>query len=568
MQNGFSYDNRWVVPYNAYLLKKFQCHINVEFVGSFLCIRYLYKYIHKGVDVSTVALTTTENKTQHDKDEIEQFINARTIDPYDAHWRMMEYPIQDRFPAVMSLAIHLDGQQNVVFRDGHAEEAMERVKDTTLTAYFKLNQSDPEARQLKYREIPEHYVWNPSKALWTKRKNLKEDKAPTMIGRINNVSPIQGERFYLRLLLNHKIGSFSYQDLLKHNGEVFSTFKEVCLSMGLLEDDSEWIHSMKEISSFGMPVQIRGSFAVILQYCRPTEPLKLFEQFLDTMSEDFIYHEIKERCCSREDLNMEEIKSKVLRAIDDELSNMGGRLSKFPEMPQPQQLSEAETIAAMFRDELYDRDSQSEVASQLQPRLNETQAALCEDLYHAVHAGKDEKVVKEFILNAPGGYGKTFLFQAIASKIRSEGGIVLCVASTGLAAQNLEGGRTAHSRFKIPIDILDDSMCGINAQSHLAKLMKAADLIIWDEIFSVHRYNIEAVERTLRDVLNTKERWGGKEGDLYYLFYFYSFFISISGDLFWRRSKADLAHCKESWKTTDCPGLHSVLTALWRDEAV
>ena len=82
----------------------------------------------------------------------------------------------------------------------------------------------------------------------------------------------------------------------------------------------------------------------------------------------------------------------------------------------------------------------------------------------AVHAGNGEAVAKEFILNAPGGYGKTFVFQVIASKIRSEGGIVLCVASTGLAAQNLEGGRTAHSRFKIPIDILEDSVCNIKAQ--------------------------------------------------------------------------------------------------------
>lgn len=86
----------------------------------------------------------------------------------------------------------------------------------------------------------------------------------------------------------------------------------------------------------------------------------------------------------------------------------------------------------------------------------------------------------------------------------------MCVASTGLAAQNLEGGRTAHSRFKIPIDIFDDSVCNIKAQSHLAKLIRAADLIIWDEIFSVHRFNVEAVERTLRDVTNCKEAWGGK----------------------------------------------------------
>ena len=117
-----------------------------------LSIKYLY---HKGVDVGTV---TIENR-----DEISRFINARMIDAHDAHWRTMEYKIQDRFPAVTSLAIHTEGQQNIVFREGQAKEALAAAKDTTLLAFFKLNRSDPEARQYLYMEIPEHYTWNDQK---------------------------------------------------------------------------------------------------------------------------------------------------------------------------------------------------------------------------------------------------------------------------------------------------------------------------------------------------------------------------------------------------------------------
>ena len=508
-KDGFKYDNRWVVPYNSYILKKFKCHVNCEFCGSFLTIRYLYKYIHKGVDVATIGIKSEEKI--NDKDEIERFVNARTIDPYDAHWRIMEYSIQDRFPAVMSLAIHLDGQQNIVFRDGKAEEALEKMKDTTLTAYFRLNQSDSDAEKLLYKEIPEHYVWDKTKGQWNKRKiQPRKTDVPRMIGRINNVSPVQGERFYLRLLLNHKKGAKSYQDLLIHEGEVQSTFKQVCLAMGLLEDDSEWLFSMEEIAKFGMPVQIRASFAVILRYCKPAEPLKIFEKFLDVMAEDFVHSEKRKHQCENNELNLDDIKNQVLRSLDDELTQMGGSLSDFPDMPHPPPLTEAEKTAMIFREEMFDRAKQAQIVTNLQPLLNQEQAKLCEDIYQAVHAGKDEKVKREFILNAPAGFGKTFLFKVIAAKIRSEGGIVLCVASTGLAAQNLEGGRTAHSRFNIPIEIFDDSMCNIKAQSHLCKLIKAADLIIWDEIYSVHRYNIEAVERTFRDILNCKESWGNK----------------------------------------------------------
>ena len=98
----------------------------------------------------------------------------------------------------------------------------------------------------------------------------------------------------------------------------------------------------------------------------------------------------------------------------------------------------------------------------------------------------------------------------IAAKIRSEGGIVLNVATTGLAAQNLIGGRTAHSRFKIPIPIQEDSTCSIKAQSDLAKLLRETKLIVWDEIFSCHRYNVEAVDRSLQDIIETDELFGGK----------------------------------------------------------
>ena len=111
---------------------------------------------------------------------------------------------------------------------------------------------------------------------------------------------------------------------------------------------------------------------------------------------------------------------------------------------------------------------------------------------------------------SPGGFGKTFVFQVLAAKIRSEDGIVLNVATTGLAAQNLIGGRTAHSRFKIPIPIQEDSTCSIKAQSDIAKLLRENKLIVLDEIFSCHRYNVEAVDRTLRDIIQIDELFGSK----------------------------------------------------------
>ncbi|KAH0663998.1 hypothetical protein KY290_029894 [Solanum tuberosum] len=43
-------DNSSVVPYNPYLLGKFNCHINVEVCSDIKVVKYLYKYICKGHD--------------------------------------------------------------------------------------------------------------------------------------------------------------------------------------------------------------------------------------------------------------------------------------------------------------------------------------------------------------------------------------------------------------------------------------------------------------------------------------------------------------------------------------
>ncbi|XP_027173989.1 uncharacterized protein LOC113773551 [Coffea eugenioides] len=44
----FQFDNRWVVPYNPYLLAKYDCHINVEVCSTIEAVKYIYKYIYKG----------------------------------------------------------------------------------------------------------------------------------------------------------------------------------------------------------------------------------------------------------------------------------------------------------------------------------------------------------------------------------------------------------------------------------------------------------------------------------------------------------------------------------------
>lgn len=90
------------------------------------------------------------------------------------------------------------------------------------------------------------------------------------------------------------------------------------------------------------------------------------------------------------------------------------------------------------------------------------------------------------------------------------------IASSAIAALLLPGGRTTHSRFKIPLNVHEDSICDIKQGSMLAHLLSKVDLIIWDEAPMAHHHTFEAVDRTLKDILSVGDKtaltkpFGGK----------------------------------------------------------
>jgi UDP-N-acetyl-D-mannosaminuronic acid transferase (WecB/TagA/CpsF family) len=63
----------------------------------------------------------------------------------------------------------------------------------------------------------------------------------------------------------------------------------------------------------------------------------------------------------------------------------------------------------------------------------------------------------------------------------------MLATSSRIASLLLLGGRTTHSRFKISINLHDESTYNITQQMKVAKLVRKADLIIWDEAPMMHR---------------------------------------------------------------------------------
>ncbi|KAL6567926.1 hypothetical protein OROGR_001594 [Orobanche gracilis] len=88
-------------------------------------------------------------------------------------------------------------------------------------------------------------------------------------------------------------------------------------------------------------------------------------------------------------------------------------------------------------------------------------------------------------------------------RLKGKGDIVLPVASSGIASLLLLKGRTAHSRFGIPLLVDEKSYCNkINLGTEMTELLNTK-LIIWDEVSMTHIYCFEALDRSLEDVMRS-----------------------------------------------------------------
>ncbi|CAA0810619.1 PIF1 helicase [Striga hermonthica] len=122
----------------------------------------------------------------------------------------------------------------------------------------------------------------------------------------------------------------------------------------------------------------------------------------------------------------------------------------------------------------------------------------------------EEKKKGAFFVDGRGGTGKSFLYRALLATVRSRGCIALATATSDIAASILPGGRTTHSRFKIPIDLSDVKFCSISKQSCLGSLIRESKLIVWDEAPMAKRDAIEALNLALKDLCCSDEFFGGK----------------------------------------------------------
>lgn len=207
-------------------------------------------------------------------------------------------------------------------------------------------------------------------------------------------------------------------------------------------------------------------------------------------------------------LSDDEKKKFALLEIEKILKRCGTSLKKYPSMPQVANTHSKDSNVLILDERSYDHEALLETLDRDIPKMTPEQRKIYDEILDAVNKERGGM----FFVSGFGGTGKTFLWKLLSAAIRSRGDIALNVASSGIASLLLQGGRTAHSRFGIPLNPDEFSSCTIAHGSDQANLVKEASLIIWDEAPMMSRYCFEALDRSLSDIIGKQsdKPFGGK----------------------------------------------------------
>eukprot|EP00794_Sanderia_malayensis_P001007 gene1007-biopygen253 len=386
-------------------------------------------------------------------------------------------------------------QHAIYFTD--PEHAAHRNNNSMLMASFTLIQREHNVHQYLYQDIPELYTFNRSTKQWQQRKR----RAPKrVIGRIYNVLPSDAERFALRLILLHRKGPTSFEDIRTVDGVTHDTLKNAARAISLLEDDAEHRCFLQDAAIINMPAQIRQLFATLILFQTPNDIHALFTEFQQDMADDYIRHdELKDPNATFQQQHIH----MCLGEIQKNLNIHGKSLQDFPEMPQ---LPAAYAQPQQANDEINIEQEREQGQQRLQ-QLNPEQLHIHNTVVQTIETQSADNC---FFLDGPAGTGKTFLYNTLVQNLQASGHKVKCVAYSGIAATLLIHSRTAHSTFQIPIPLLVNSTCNVKAQSLRAQQLQDTTLFAWDKASMIPATALKAVDHLLKDITKVQKPFGGK----------------------------------------------------------
>ncbi|GBG76434.1 hypothetical protein CBR_g22182 [Chara braunii] len=395
VQNGVVYDNRCVVPYNPYLLMRFNCHLNVEYCANIKACKYVYKYVYKGCDRAMVY----ERDNNAPIDKVKLYQDMRIVGACEACWRLFEFDVAEQWPAVERLPVHLENMQKVQFEpDTEHEVVSHEPPKTKLTAWMEqnsLNEGVPKEELPLYAEIINTHVRDNKYKKWNRRKRDLHGGPFEKISRLHHVRITEGERpVYVRL--------------------------------GLLQTDDAYYQCIDTAVAHYMPEEVRKIFVMVLTFGPVNDPVRFFERHWDKMCDDFQYR------ADNEIVPTNILQSLVLFYLDRILQETEKSIRQFCLYyltPDGESLAEnitrhyeKRTVSSIVNDELScdPIQMQRKYDSNFR-RLRPRQRVLEERVVRAV---QDKRPLRAFV-DAPAGTEKTFCIATILEGIRSRSAIAL-----------------------------------------------------------------------------------------------------------------------------------------------
>ena len=526
--------NQYVVPYNPALSLIYNCHLNVEYAASIQSVKYLYKYIYKGSDSAYISIVS-EDDNEYIPQELDNFIKCRYFGAAEACWRIFGFKMGKQFPSVESLPVHLPGKQ-ITYFDEETNELVREHKTTEFLEYFKNNAKEkkkpltvkqlgefpdgtlqPSGPELLYTQYPQFYCWTSDKK-WKRRSNIR--RLTPKVSRMHWVNITEQERYYVRILLQHKRGATSFDDLKTENNQLCKTFKDTVKELGLLDDDTEFINCLTEACHFMTNGHsLRRLFATILNLNQVDDPKTLWSLFKEHLTNDIKNLYYKKQCkhvLRGDRIYTQQMFNECLFRIEELLITTATKNACLKDyglpVPDPDQRLSHLAKAKAIRNELnFDSTLQQASVNTNTKKMNNKQQHAYNMIMKAVNNPTDDSLTKLFFLQAPAGTGKTFVARTIAAAIRAKKGIALCNATSGIAATLFENGRTMHSRFKIPLNCTKYSDLSIKRQSADAKLISKADIIIWDEAPMAKSDNLLWLNNQLKDIMRDQNHLFGNK---------------------------------------------------------
>jgi hypothetical protein len=193
--------------------------------------------------------------------------------------------------------------------------------------------------------------------------------------------------------------------------------------------------------------------------------------------------------------NKTHVEQMVLIDIRNMMQSMGKDINTFPLPPMIDVYDDAIGTPR----EVYEEESIEPIVGYvaLKDSLNEEQRAAYDKIMFVVDTDQGGL----FFVDGPGGTEKTYLYRVLLATLCNQGKIAVETTTSGVAASIMPGGRTAHSRFKIPLTIDDGVVCSFTKQSGTTELLQKASLIIWDEASMTKRQAMETLDNSMRNIM-------------------------------------------------------------------